>query len=401
MNYRPFGKTGFQVSALGFGCMRLPRTAQGGIDEDAAARMLQFALEQGVNYFDTAYGYHDGKSELFLGEFFRRQGGRGPAWLATKLPVWLVKERPDFDRYLNEQLAKLQTDALDVYLLHGLNRDRWDFLRKLDIFSLLEKARKDGRIRHVGFSFHDETAVFKEIVDGYDGWDMCQIQHNYMDVNHQAGREGLLHAVGRGLAVVIMEPLLGGRLVDPPPVVQAVWDSAAALGIQGTAGRSAAEWALQWLWNQAGISSVLSGMSSMAQVQDNIASAGRSGVGTLSAAELELVARAGETYQTLTPIPCTACGYCMPCPNGVDIPRNFSIFNSAIVYDKMADSRKRYRWFFGTQDASILGSSCIQCLECESKCPQQILISQWMPYLHEVLDEGRDYDPQVPAGFTR
>ncbi len=379
MQYRKFGKLDWQPSALGFGAMRLPTTADGKIDEATATTMIHYAFDHGVNYIDTAYPYHGGESEHVVGRALK--GYRDRVRLATKLPSWLVKEPGDFDKYLNEQLSKLQQDSIDFYLLHALNKERWADLAKVDVLKRAEAALTDGRIRYLGFSFHDDLAAFKTIVDAYD-WTFCQIQHNYMDINNQAGTAGLRYAAARGMAVVIMEPLLGGRLVNPPQPVQDLWATAPVQ-------REAAEWALQWLWNQPEVSVVLSGMSTMQQVVENVASAARSGVGQLAAGELAIVDKVRAKYDELCPIPCTKCQYCMPCPNGVNIPRNFEALNGGVMYDKIDSARDFYtRWIPEPERAS----SCIQCRECESKCPQSIPISQWMPIVHAVLGEGEAWD---------
>ncbi len=383
MQYRQFGKTGVQVSALGFGCMRLPTLAtRDEIDEPQAAEMLHYAIDQGLSYLDSGYGYHGGNSERFLGRAL--QGGyRQRVTLATKLPLWAVNIAEDFDRLLDEQLARLQTERIDFYLLHGTNRSRWTTVRDLGVLPWLRSAQASGRIGGVGFSFHDTYETFVEIVDAFD-WDMCQIQYNYMNEQDQAGTRGLEYAAAKGMGVVVMEPLLGGRLVNPPTAVQAVWDAAPVR-------RTPAEWALQWLWNKPQVSVVLSGMSTMQQVQENLVSAERSRVGQLSPAELAIVSQARDRYRSLCPVPCTACRYCMPCPNGVDIPGNFSTFNNAVMYEQMDEARHGYT----RRPEGERASACIQCRECEPKCPQSIQISEWMPMMHAILGEGQDYDPRA------
>jgi len=385
MQYRQFGKLDWKVSALGFGCMRLPTQGDESknIDEPEATRMLRHAIDQGLNYVDTAYPYHGGNSELFVGRALQ-DGYREKVKLATKLPCWLVKASEDFDRYLDEQLEKLQTDHIDFYLLHALNKDSWQKMRDLEVLKQAEGALADGRIRYLGFSFHDEYEVFQEIVDAYD-WTFCQIQYNYMDIENQAGTKGLRHAAAKGLAVVIMEPLLGGKLVNPPDPIQALWDSAPTK-------RAPADWALQWLWNQPEVALVLSGMSTMQHVEENLASADVSGIGTLASDELAVFDQVRKKYDELCPIPCTKCGYCMPCPNGVDIPRNFAAYNEGVMYDKPDKAREGYKWI----DEEKRASACIQCRECEEKCPQSILISEWMPIVHEVLGEGQPYVCALP-----
>jgi predicted aldo/keto reductase-like oxidoreductase len=388
MQYRKFGKLDWQVSALGFGCMRLPIRDgdSSNIDEPEAIRMLRYAIDQGVNYLDTAYPYHGGNSERVVGKALQ-DGYRDKVYLATKLPAWAVESEDDFDKYLNEQLEKLQTDHIDVYLLHGMRANRWEAMKKYGVLESAERAKADGRIRQLGFSFHDSYDVFQQVVDGYDDWAMCQIQYNYMNEDYQAGTEGLKYAASKGLAVVVMEPLLGGKLVNPPQPVQVLWESAEKE-------RSAAEWALTWLWNKPEVTVALSGMSTFEHVRENVAAAERAEVGVLRSEELTLIEQVRDKYDELCPVPCTQCRYCMPCPNGVDIPRNFAVFNNGVMYNAFAEARRRY----GRMAEEIRASACIQCRVCEEKCPQNILISEWMPLVHEVLGEGRRYEEcQIPA----
>jgi predicted aldo/keto reductase-like oxidoreductase len=386
MKYRPFGNLDWKVSALGFGCMRLPTIDDeyGKIDEPEATRMVRHAIDHGVNYIDTAYGYHEGNSERFVGRVLQ-DGYREKVHLATKLPCWEVKTADDFDRLLNEQLAKLQADLIDCYLLHALDKSSWDKVHGLGVLDWAEGAISDRRIRYLGFSFHDDYPVFQEIIDAYDRWTFCQIQYNYMDIETQAGTKGLEYAASKGLAVVIMEPLLGGKLVSAPPAVQQLWDSAPQ-------DRSPADWALQWLWSKPEVSVVLSGMSTMEHVVENLASADRSGVNSFSSAELALVEEVRQMYNDLCPIPCTDCKYCMPCPNGVNIPANFAIYNEGRMYDLADHARERY----SSMKEESRASACIQCQECEEKCPQHIPISEWMPVVEEVLGGGQPYVCALP-----
>ncbi len=390
MRHRKFGKLDWKVSALGFGCMRFPiknkehsQARTSAIDEPEATRMLHYAIDHGVNYLDTAYPYHGGNSELVVGRALKN-GYREKVKLATKLPCWKVEVWEDFDRFLNEQVEKLQTDHIDFYLLHMLNEKSWHKMRDLGVLKWSEGAIADGRIGHLGFSFHDKYPVFKEIVDAYD-WTFCQIQYNYMDIENQAGTKGLQYAASKGLAVVIMEPILGGRLVNPPQPIQHLWNTSAKK-------RTPANWALQWLWNQPEVSVVLSGMSTMEQVEENVASTESSGINTLTAEELALFDQVRDKYQELCPIPCTECGYCVPCPNGVDIPRNFVVYNQGVMYDKADHSRMAYNWI----PEEARASACAQCRECEDKCPQIIPISEWMVHVHEVLGEGQPYVYELP-----
>jgi predicted aldo/keto reductase-like oxidoreductase len=376
MQYRTFGKLDWKVSVLGFGAMRLPLLGDGSgkIDEPEATRMLHYAIDRGVNYVDTAYPYHGGESEKFVGRAL--QGGyRDKVRLATKLPCWLVKTADDFDRLLNEQLERLRTDHIDFYLLHGLNAGRWDDLTKLKVFDWAEKARASGRFHHLGFSFHDEYEVFQRIVDGYDKWVFCQIQYNFMDEEHQAGTRGLQYAAGKGLAVVVMEPIRGGRLsIAPPPPIQEIWETAP---IQ----RTPADWALQWVWNHPEVSVVLSGMSAMQHVEENVASAERSGPGQMTEEELALIGRVRDKYREICPIPCTKCEYCLPCPNEVNIPRILEIYNEAVMYNEYGSARLFYSWLGENERAD----NCIECLECEDKCPQNIAITEWLKKADELL----------------
>jgi uncharacterized protein len=370
VRYRNFGKLDWRPSALGFGAMRLP-TIDGDparIDEPEATRMIRYAIDRGVNYVDTAWPYHRSTSEPFLGRALR-DGYRARVKLATKLPCWLVKEAADFDRFLDEQLLRLQTERIDFYLLHSLDAERWPIVRDLRVLDWAERAMADGRIGHLGFSFHDKYPVFQEIVDAYDGWGFCQIQYNYMDEQEQAGVRGLNYAADKGLAVVVMEPLRGGMLAgDIPEPVQAIWDAAPVR-------RSPADWALQWVWNQPAVSLVLSGMTTMAQVEQNIVSAERSAVSALSAADLALIGRVRDKYRELCPIPCTDCKYCLPCPNEVAIPRIFALYNEATMYNAVERSRFAYHQWIREEERA---NCCLQCGECEAKCPQGIAIMDWL-----------------------
>jgi predicted aldo/keto reductase-like oxidoreductase len=384
MQHRTFGTLDWKPSALGFGAMRLPRIDNdpGQIDEAEATRMIRYAIDHGVNYVDTAYPYHRETSETFLGRALQ-EGYRQRIRLATKMPCWKIETAEDFDRYLDEQLEKLQTDHIDFYLLHSLNARTWPKVRDLDVLSWAEGAIADGRIGYLGFSFHDKLEVFQEIVDATDLWTLCQIQYNYMDVEHQAGTKGLRHAARKGLAVVIMEPIRGGRLSNHvPPTVQAIWDSAPVQ-------RTPAEWALQWVWNHPEVSLLLSGMSTMEHVVENVESAGRSGPGTLTDEELALIGRVREAYEALSAIPCTDCKYCLPCPSGVNIPRVFEIYNDLMMYGDEARARMFYGWLAEDQRANL----CIECGECLEKCPQMIEIPDWLAKAHRVLCKAEE-----PAG---
>jgi len=382
MQYRKFGKLDWQVSALGFGCMRLPVIGEdsGSIDQEKTSEMLRRAIDAGLNYVDSAYVYHEQKSEVALG-ITLQDGYREKVRIATKLPVWLVEKADDFERMLDEQLNRLQTDAIDFYLMHALDKAKWQKILDLSLLKKAEAALADGRIRWLGFSFHDNLEVFKQIVDGYGGWTFCQIQYNYMDIVYQAGRAGLRYAADKGLAVVIMEPLRGGRLAADLPAAKPLW-------AQAGNPRKPADWALQWLWSQAEVSVVLSGMSTLEQVEENLVSAERSRIGLLTPQEIALVDQVRQTLTGLSPIDCTRCEYCLPCPNGVNIPRVFDYYNRVAMYDDLEGMRFQYKNFMEDEQKA---EQCIQCGECLPKCPQSLPISDWMPVIDGVLSKGQPY----------
>ncbi len=376
MKLRTLGRLDFRPSALGFGVMRLPTHGDdpANIDAPKAEAMLRHALDHGVNYIDTAYAYHGGASETFLGELLQGPD-RDRAKLATKLPPWKVETAEDLDRVFEEQLTRLDRDSVDFYLLHALNEKSWTKLRDLGVLPWAERQMARGRIGHLGFSFHDKLHVFKDIVDAYDGWSLCQIQYNYVDTDYQAGREGLRYAAARGLGVVIMEPLRGGQLAKkPPPQVAALWEAT-------NRPWSHVAWALHWLWDQPEVSLVLSGMSTLPQVEENVAEAKRSAAGMLTDEERALLGRLREAFRALRPVPCTGCGYCLPCPSGVAIPKVFEQYNNAVVFDDLRRGKLGYRMM----DASKRADRCTTCRTCEEQCPQGIEISAWMPQIHDRL----------------
>jgi predicted aldo/keto reductase-like oxidoreductase len=380
MQFRTFGQTDRQVSALGFGCMRLPTVGgdAASIEETLATEMLRHAIDHGVNYVDTAYGYHRGNSERFVGRALK-DGYRQKVNLATKMPVWLAESADDFDRLLDEQLQKLQTDHLDFYLLHALNQRSWPKVRDLGVLAWAERAMADGRFSHLGFSFHDDLDAFKLIVDEYDAWAFCQIQYNYVDTDVQAGSEGLHYAADNGLAVVVMEPIRGGRLAALPGPVMDILNRVEPR-------RSPVAHALHWVWNHPQVSVVLSGMSTMQQVIENLATADESRVGILADDDLAVYEQARDTYREMCPIPCTECRYCMPCPNGVFIHSNLGLYNLATLHGQLEEARRRYRGYVRPGE-DISAGACIQCGECEELCPQEIPISEWMPQVHALLGE--------------
>lgn len=377
MIYRRFGQTGIQLSQLGFGAMRFPITEEyepSKIDEVRATEMLHYAIDHGVNIVDNAYPYHRQASETFLGRALRG-GFRQKVHLSTKLPVWLVKSKDDPMKYFEEQLQRLQTDVVDLYLLHGLNRDGWKTVREHDVLEFLDNVLRAGKIRYAGFSFHDELPLFKEIVDAYP-WTFCLIQLNYVDDEEQAGVKGLEYAHKKGLAIMVMEPLRGGKLANRVP-------AEVLAEIQRSQWRQTpAQFALRWLWNRPEVCCVLSGMSTLEQVKENVAFAGTDHMGTLTAEELQLYARAKEIYRSRTKVNCTQCGYCLPCAQKVAIPYILELYNDACVFDAAADSRWAYRVFVKPENRA---DQCTECGECEDKCPQHIPIADTLKEAHEML----------------
>lgn len=369
MLYRRMKGVATDLSILGFGCMRLPVTKECHIDEKQATEMLRYAIDHGVNYVDTAYPYHNGESEPFVGRAL--EGGyRDKVFLATKLPSWLINSREDMDRYLDEQLVKLQTDHIDFYLVHGLMKPFWESLRPLSVTDFLDDALADGRIKYAGFSFHDEVALFREIVDAYD-WTFCQIQYNIMDEQNQAGNEGLRYAADRGLCVVVMEPLRGGMLTKDIPSINEIWKKAPAR-------RSLSEWALRWVWNHPEVTVVLSGMSSFEQVRQNVEYADRGFPDSLSQEELGLFGEAEIEYKKRIKVPCMGCRYCMPCSSNVSIPECLEMYNQGCMFDAPDVAGTNYDIVLGGMLTGSPGfaSQCQECGECEERCPQGIPIRE-------------------------
>ncbi|MEA3463062.1 MAG: aldo/keto reductase [Bacteroidota bacterium] len=377
----PFGKTGLEVSALGFGCMRFPVLEKDNsrIDEVQAMEMVRYAIDKGINYFDTAYPYHGydfsagGASEPFLAKALKN-GYREKVYLATKLPSWLVESREDMDRFLDEQLERLDTSYIDFYLLHALDAGNWKKLLQFGVLDFLDRAIETGKIRYAGFSYHDESELFKEIVDAYD-WTFCQIQYNYMDEEYQAGKEGLIYADEKGLAVVAMEPLRGGTLVNGlPPAAREVLK-------QATPERTEVGWALQWLWRHPEVTMVLSGMSLLDHVKENLQLASDLAQMEWTEKDEHALQKAVGIIRGKKMVDCTACNYCMPCPEGVNIPRNFALYND---HHMLQDPAARFRYQRLLSDTAK-ASNCIQCGLCEPQCPQGIPIRAELEHVDEDL----------------
>ncbi|MDD1690461.1 MAG: aldo/keto reductase [Methanoregula sp.] len=371
MLYRTVPKTGDKLSILGFGCMRLPPARAGGVDEERAIRQIRHAIDSGVNYLDTAPIYHFGRSEQVLGKALAG-GYREKVRIATKLPHWEVFERADMDRILDGQLKTLQTDHIDYYLLHSLAGKSFRILRDLGVLEFLNTAKKDGRIKNAGFSFHGRLEEFREIVDAYD-WEFCQIQYNYLDEKNQAGTEGLQYAASKGMAVMIMEPLRGGNLAGRmPDTIKKMWDEAPVK-------RSPAKWGLRWVWDHPEVTVVLSGMNDEAHIDENLRVAGEALPGSLTEDERVLIGRVRDEYRRLMKVGCTGCGYCMPCPAGVDIPGCFANYNAHALFPHDREVKFQYVGRHGgLMGEKSYAGLCRQCGKCAKACPQHLPIPDLM-----------------------
>jgi uncharacterized protein len=366
MMYRSFPKIpDLKISTLGLGMMRLPVLDgdEARIDEEKTDAMLSAAMEAGVNYVDTAWIYHKQQSEPYLGRAIERLGIRDRVLLATKSPSWLVKEAGDWDRFLDTQLERLRTDHIDFYLIHALNQKNWKTVLDTAGLEALVKAKSDGRIKHIGFSFHDSLDSFKTIVDGWDGWEFCQVQYNYLDEEYQAGRAGIEYAADRGIGTIVMEPLRGGALARVPDEVKAI------LAGYGTP-RMAAEWALRHVLDRQEVVTALSGMGSADQLWENAAVASSARPNAITKAERTVIESARDWFRNRMPVPCTTCGYCKPCPSKVLIPEIFELWNSAVMFDDRERKSAQYRseMIRSSKDAG----QCTECGVCVPKCPQGI-----------------------------
>ena len=380
MKYRKFGKIGDEVSLLGFGTMRLP-THNGNpkdIDLEKTTKLIRYAIDHGVNYVDTAWPYHGGMSEKAVGKALSG-GYREKVHLATKLPSWLVNGPDDFDKLLDKQLENLGTDRIDYYLIHTLNRKWWPKLKEAGLFDFIKRAKESGKVGYVGFSFHDTIDIFKDIVDGWD-WDFCQIQLNFMDEEYQAGVEGLKYAAAKGLGVVIMEPLKGGKIVKPNPRAEKIWAKADVV-------RTPSEWAFRWIADFPEVSVVLSGMGELEEVVENILTMSDAEPGKLSRKEHEIIGEVRDMYRKYIKIQCTACGYCMPCPYGVRIPRSLELYNDMFMFDTPKEANRVYWGFFTEENRA---SNCRKCGLCETKCPQDLKIMDLLELVDEKMREIKE-----------
>jgi predicted aldo/keto reductase-like oxidoreductase len=394
MKYRKMGSLDWEVSALGFGCMRLPASGLlNKVDENRAIQIIREGIDLGINYVDTAWPYHEGTSEVVLGKALKG-GYREKVHVATKLPTFLVKTENDFDRFLNRQLERLGLDYIDVYLFHCLNKSEFEKIKRLNLLDKMENAKAEGKIRHIGFSFHDIFPVLKEIVDYYK-WDVGQIQYNYVDTEIQATTDGLKYLHENGLAVVIMEPLKGGLLVKPPKEVKTIFENAKT-------NRTPVDWALQFLWDKPEVSVVLSGMGSRQQVIENCASADKSGITSLTSSDRSTFKEVTQIFHKTDLVPCTGCGYCKPCPSGVNIPENFAMMNNMLAggntvmdivirrqikndYNNLAKTKEEQQKT-GKEGSSLL---CVECGACLPKCPQSINIPEELKNVNNVISKHK------------
>lgn len=365
MQYRN-DRNGKPISILGYGCMRFTKNGNA-IDIDKAEKEVMEAINGGVNYLDTAYIYPG--SEAAVGEILSRNHCRDQVSIATKLPQYLIKSEAALDKYFKEQLSRLKTDRIDYYLMHMLTDiAAWEKLVKLGITEWIAKKKETGEIINIGFSFHGNTEMFIQILEAYD-WDFCQIQYNYLDEHSQAGKKGLLAAAAKGIPVIIMEPLRGGKLVDLLP------DKAKQIIDEYPKKRTPAEWAFRWLWNQPEVTCVLSGMNSIEMVQENVAHASKAQAGEFTEEDFELIEKIKQEINANIKVGCTGCGYCMPCPKGVDIPTAFRCYNHMYTENK-SSGRMEYLQITALQKNMSDIKHCVECGKCESHCPQHIAIRQ-------------------------
>ncbi len=378
MRYRP-GAGGDMLSVLGYGCMRFSRKGAG-IDLEKAKAELREAIEGGVNYLDTAYIYPG--SEVAVGKILESTGLRDRVYIATKLPQYLIKSSAGIEKTFREELSRLRTDHIDYYLMHMItDAASWRKLEGLGIREWIAEKKRKGEIRHIGFSFHGSTDIFLEVLNAYD-WDFCQIQYNYMDEHSQAGRRGLEAAQAKGVPVIIMEPLRGGRLVGMLP------KAAQARIAANPRGYTAAQWALNWLWNQPGVTCVLSGMNSLEMVRENLKSAAQAQAGMLTGDDLKLIDEIRNDLNGAIRVGCTGCGYCMPCPQGVDIPAAFRCLNDIEISGKFA-ALKSYWQITAIRQTPGIASRCIGCGKCERHCPQGL------PIREKLKEVSRELEPSI------
>ncbi|WP_312654203.1 aldo/keto reductase [Aminipila sp.] len=375
MQYRTFNRTNEPVSLLGFGTMRLPRLKNGNIDETEAIKMIRTAIDNGVNYVDTAYMYHDGQSEVVTGKALK-DGYRKKVLLADKMPAWFAKEEADIEKIFNEQLHRLEDQVIDMYLVHNIDKDIWKKVKEYNVLAFLEKKREEGKIKHIGFSFHDDFDFFKEIVDAYP-WEFCQIQLNYMDKDFQAGIKGLDYAASKGLQLIIMEPLKGGKLTDIlPESVEKYWAEADIK-------RTPAEWALRWVADFPEVLTILSGMSTMNQLEENIEILSDALPHSLTEKDHQIINKVSTEYNKLIKYSCTGCRYCMPCPKKIEIPAVINFYNEWFLYNGNDKIKADFKTWIPPKRRP---SACISCNACQNHCPQSLPVSTIMGKASEIFE---------------
>ena len=382
MEYRNLGKTGLKVSLLGMGCMRLPfidNDGANGVDLPAAFELLNYAADHGINYFDTAFGYHGGQSEAILGEALEKR--RKDLVYVTKQPFWEMHDTATIRRNLENTLKKLRTDYIDMYLLHRIMPPSWNDIKKREIFNALQKFKEEGLVRHVGFSYHGDAKTFEDVVQHYP-WEMAKVQHNLLDQTREVTPSGVALAGKLGMGIAIMEPLRGGGLAHAPRVVKAVYDSAPQQ-------RTPAEWAFRYLANIPEISVITSGMSNMEQLKQNLAMFDQPDMiaNCLSPQENEVIVNARKGYESIVTIPCTACNYCIPCPAGVGIPNIFGLYNDAHRFEHFDQPKRAYMF---AKNAKGDATHCTACGLCLEKCPQEINIIEDLKVAHNALDGWKE-----------
>ena len=386
MQYRKMPKSDDKLSVLGYGCMRFPTKFGGIIDREKAIKQIRLAIDNGVNYLDTAWIYHFGASESFLGEHVLKDGYREKVNIATKLPCMFIKDKEKIQQIFDKQLQKLNVDYIDYYLLHSLNGASWDKMLEMDIINFMNKIRKEGKVRHMGFSFHGRYEDFVRIVDGYD-WDFAQVQYNILDENYQAGNKGVEYAASKDLGIIVMEPLRGGALAGKiPKEVQEIYNKALIK-------RSAVDWALRWIYNNPAVTLVLSGMNNEKHINENIRIASESMPNGLSKEELAIINSVKDKYLELMQVGCTGCGYCMPCPAGINIPQVFKNLNNFHMFGKI-DARIQHMLHtdISSKDGKMAWTSkCLNCGKCEQACPQNI----------EVRKVFKEVQKDLEGNFTK
>lgn len=377
MEYRKFDKIDIEASLLGLGTMRLPIHKESRkVDEEASIEMIRHAIDEGINYIDTAYMYHNGDSEVVLGKALK-DGYCDKVYIADKMPLWLTKSEEAVYKMFDTQLARLDVECIDFYLIHNVTEFTWKRALKFNIFDFLHKKKAEGKIKYIGFSFHGESDQFKEVVDYYN-WDFCQIQFNYMDTDYQAGLAGLKYAGEKNLPVIVMEPLKGGRLaMTPPDSVQSLWDSHSTK-------LSPAAWGLKWIANFPEVKVILSGMSHMDQLKENISTLSDMKPNSLSQDDLAFIDKVKDAYSNLIQVDCSACNYCLPCPSKINIPKIFSYYNEMHLYNTHDMIKKDFNLWIGPKQRP---SACTECGVCEERCPQNLTIREYLKDAKKVFEK--------------